>query len=205
MIKPPLDWDAIVFAKEGSPDTAELDKFTRQLLDKNMIVEKYKPIAVQEFRLAVMTAAVTAVSVELTQGDHNEAITKAAEIYSEIDKIQRRLRRIDKIKHAPPEHVGNILAAQHGLALTQEILTDVRQEIEPLAKQRAHNWRNTDIGKKQFVRNLDFAWRRLTVAKKARKADFERFLTAAFGIVGIASPDAVRYSVFGSKKVLKAE
>jgi hypothetical protein len=197
------DWDGVIFAKDGDERTAELDKFVHGLLDKNRVAERYRASAFRDFRIAVLNAATTARSVELTERANNRAIIDARRKLEAVERAARLLP-IDVNKHVPSAHVADMFAAERSLAQAREALAEVSNIFEPLARVRIENRRNTDISQLQFARNLEFEWKRLTVAPM-HKADFCRFLEVAFPMFGIDSPDAVRHSVFKRKKILKAE
>jgi hypothetical protein len=190
------DWDGVIFAKDGDDHTAELDKFVHSLLDKNRVDERYRPIAIREFRIAVLSAATTARSVEVSERDRNRATERARKKREAIESALRRLPNDDE-RLAPSAHTDDVLAAQRALAQARDALARASKSLEPLASLHIVNRRNTNLSQTQFTRNLEFEWRRLTVAPM-RKADFCRFLEVVFPMFGIISPDAVRHSVFRS-------
>lgn len=184
----------IVFAKDGDPRTAELDRFVHRLLDKKLIAAERSRYAIRDFRAAVMTAAWTARSVELTEKGYNTVIESAEQNHQTIDKLQRGLRQLDQIefKIVPPDQIGNVLAVQRDRKALETTLAQAGERYRRLADGGARNWRNTDIFRRTFVNNLAFEWKRLTVAA-ARKADLARFVAAAFVFVEIECAEPARY------------
>jgi hypothetical protein len=177
------DWETVADPCGGTPRMAELDKFVTRLLDKNLIVEEHKHDAIQQFRLAVMNAALVARLADLNEQESAEGIISAKRTQVEIKTLLNGLRKLDLIdRETPQKH-----KTQAELALMA--LSD---ELEPRACLDIHNRRHADIFKTALIENLIFDWEQLTVATR-QKADFGGFVNAAFTFCEIESPDVARY------------
>ncbi len=191
------DWEAVTDPSGGTPRMAELDKFVTRLLDKNLIVEEHKHDAIQQFRLAVMNAALVARLADLNERDRTQAIGSATQNQDEIKTLLIRLRKLDLIDRIKPQ--------KHKTQAERALIALIK-ELEPCACLDIENRRHTDIFKTALIENLIFDWERLTIAVR-RKADFVSLVKAAFAFLDIESPNVDRYvrDVLKRKKDLKAQ
>ena len=176
----------LLFPRNGPRKRRSWDGFVRRLVDQNLVVAKYQPVAIREFRLAAMTSAVTARSVYSTEKDRNRALGSIKPSHNVLKSVERTLNRLPPLdtKGVPPNDLGDVLAAQADLKSANDHLAKARHHLQRIAKLPVRDTRRTDIFRTKFVENLFFCWDRLT-KKATSKSGFVRFVRVSFLIVGL--------------------
>jgi hypothetical protein len=182
-----------------------LDGLAERFASENILIENYKATAIQEFRLAAATSALTAKGVCLTEKGRGRGLAAAKENIEALRKVREILLHLAPVANVPG-HEYNVLKYGREIEAAKRHLNNAIEAVEQPAKLRIYNYKRTNIFKRTFIKNLGGCWEKLT-GKNPPISDhsyFVEFARASFLAIGITeTSDVGRYAkdVFGSKRI----
>jgi hypothetical protein len=199
-----FNFDKFVFGEES--ECPELDKLVEQLIEDGT-VEKDRCAAILQFRKAVATSILVARSVYLTEEARSRETAALKERAKLLDRMETTLKQMNSRPSLIPGQESQSHECQRRTEALKRAFDDIRAAYDAIQLQ-AHNFKNTDIFKHTFARNLGCCWEQLT-GKPPPKSDsgpFANFVQAAFRAFAMPDENPGYYAkeVFSRKKISKA-
>lgn len=206
------DLDAFVFGSGQINQLVELDQLVEQFIENKIVIEKYrlKSIAIQEFRMAVATSALTARGVYLTEKSRSCGIAACKKNIKALRKVRADISQLVPMASVPG-HENAVRKYRReidaiDIEVTKKALKEAIMAAAPISQLPARNFKNTDLFKQTFVQNLGVCWKKLTGKKPPISDDgpFVEFVRASFLAIGITeNSDVGRYAkdVFSREKL----
>jgi hypothetical protein len=153
--------DFQVFVSEQKGPWAKLEKLVEQFVEKEIVIEKYrsKRTAIERFTLDVTTSALTARGMYLTEKARGREIVALKENIEALDKAHKAFARALPI----PKNEELSVQFRHHIEAVKHAIDAARATVPVPSQLQARNFKNTDIFKHTFVRNLGVCWKKTLV------------------------------------------